>query len=125
MRSYLPGIGRFISRVRLHEAVVAGTVNYEGLGDVWGIDIGPPGTPDAFARSELTERPYTYCAGSPVSCTDRSGLVLHLINCNEWKQRQVERQWNDVCQCRMRFLSRQARLNGNSMRVPDSDGTPR
>ena len=48
MRHYLPGLGRFISRVRLHEAVAMGKTAYQELREVWGINIGPLGTPEAF-----------------------------------------------------------------------------
>ena len=109
MRYYLPGLGRFISRVHLHEAVAMGMTTYEELREVWGVNIGPPGTSESFARNAVSEHPYTYCAGDPLYCIDPSGLVLHFINCNQWKRRQIRRQWNDVCQNRMRFLSRQAR----------------
>jgi len=74
MRYYLPGIGRFISRVRLHEAIAMGKTTYQELREVWGINIGPLGTPEAFARNRAPEHPYAYCENHPINCVDPSGL---------------------------------------------------
>jgi len=89
MLHYVPGITMALVRDRVQRARAAGQLP------------NPPALPMGH--------PYTYCASNPLNCIDPSGMVLHFINCNEWKQRQIERQWNDVCQNRMRFLSRQAR----------------
>jgi hypothetical protein len=74
MRHYLPGLGRFISRVRLHEAVALGRTTYEELRQVWGVNIGPLGTPEAFAGSKTPEHPYAYTENNPVSRMDPAGL---------------------------------------------------
>jgi hypothetical protein len=75
MRHYLPGLGRFISRVHLRQAVAMGKTTYEELRDEWGINIGPLGTPEAFARNRAPEHPYAYAEGDPVNRVDPSGLV--------------------------------------------------
>jgi hypothetical protein len=68
-----PTRGRFLSRVRLHEAVAMGRTTYEELQEQWGINIGPPGTPQAFARNEVPEHPYAYAANNPANYIDPSG----------------------------------------------------
>ncbi len=73
MRYYLPGIGRFISRVHLHQAVAMGATTYEELRDTWGITIRPPGTPEAFASSGAPEHPYAYCDSDPLNWVDPEG----------------------------------------------------
>ena len=73
MRYYLPGIGRFVSRVRLHEAVAMSRTTYEELRKVWGINIGPLGSPEAFARNGELEHPYAYCDNNPIIRIDPSG----------------------------------------------------
>ena len=79
MRHYLPGLGRFISRVHLHEAVAMGRTTYQELREVWGINIGPLGTPEAFARNGALEHPYTYAQNNPANMIDPSGRwCIHL-----------------------------------------------
>ena len=79
MRYYLPGIGRFISRVRLHEAVARGRTTYGELRERWGINIGPSGTPQAFAQNPVPEHPYAYGENNPANMADPSGLwCIHL-----------------------------------------------
>jgi hypothetical protein len=73
MRHYLPGLGRFISRVHLHEAVAMGKTTYEELRAVWGINIGPLGAPEAFARNRIMEHPYAYCGNDSVNWVDPAG----------------------------------------------------
>jgi hypothetical protein len=73
MRHYLPGLGRFISRVHLHQAVAMGRTTYEELREEWGINIGPLGTAEAFARNGVSEHPYDYSENNPVNMADSSG----------------------------------------------------
>jgi hypothetical protein len=87
MRYYLPGIGRFVSRVHLHEAVAMGRTTYEELRNEWGINIGPLGTPEAFARNRVPEHSYRYCANNPGNCIDPAGLwgiVPHYTGTAVW-----------------------------------------
>jgi hypothetical protein len=74
MRHYLPGLGRFMSRVRLHEAVALGRTTYRELRDTWGINIGPLGTSEAFGGNRTPEHAYTYAENNPVNRIDPSGL---------------------------------------------------
>ncbi len=76
MRHYMPGIGRFVSRVHLHQAVAMGRTTYQELRDVWGVNIGPPGTPQAFVRNGVPEHPYTYGENRPTVMVDPSGLFV-------------------------------------------------
>ena len=77
MRHYLPGLGRFISRVHLHQAVAMGKTTYEELREERGINIGPPGTSDAFARNSVPEHHYAYAESNPANWVDPPGLQPH------------------------------------------------
>ncbi len=85
MRHYLPGLGRFMSRVHLHEAVALGRTTYQELRDTWGVNIGPLGTPEAFAGSKTPEHAYVYAENNPVNRIDPSGLqsCSHVPSCEQ------------------------------------------
>ena len=74
MRHYLPGLGRFTSRVHLHEAVATGRTTYEELREEWGINIGPLGRAEAFAPNRTREQPYAYAENNPIGMVDASGM---------------------------------------------------
>jgi hypothetical protein len=58
-----------------------GRTTYEELRNVWGINIGPLGTPEAFARNRVPEHPYSYAQNNPANMVDPSGLIVY--QCNE------------------------------------------
>lgn len=89
MRHYLPGLGRFISRVHLHQAVAMGKTTYQELRDVWGINIGPMGTAEAFANNgvEVPEHPNTYAGNNPIGYVDPSGSKWVNPNDPRWPKR--------------------------------------
>jgi len=51
-----------------------GRTTYQELRDTWGVNIGPLGTPEAFAGSKTPEHPYTYAESNPVNGVDPAGL---------------------------------------------------
>ena len=106
MRYYLPGIGRFLSRVHLHQAVAMGKTTYRELRDVWGINIGPVGTPRAFARNRTPEHPYAYAEGNPTNLIDPSGRTPFrsiVYQCDEHPQCNPAQE-RDVIEQRIRQL---------------------
>jgi len=64
MRYYLPGIGRFLSRVHLEEAIASGATSPAELRQRWGIDV----------RRGSPEQPYAYCDNDPSNWVDPGGL---------------------------------------------------
>ena len=120
MRHYLPGLGRFISRVHLHQAVAMGRTTYRELRDVWGINIGPPGTMEAFARGRAPEHPYSYAKGNPTNLIDPSGRTPFrsiVYQCDEHPQCNPAQE-RDVIEQRIHQLEEALRQR----RVPPAGG---
>jgi hypothetical protein len=66
-----------------------GKTTYQELRDVWGINIGPMGTAEAFANNgvEVPEHPNTYAGNNPIGYVDPSGSKWVNPNDPRWPKR--------------------------------------
>jgi hypothetical protein len=63
-----------------------------------GINIGPVGTPEAFARNGSLEHPYAYAENKPANMVDPSGLYSVDSSCRRYES-EVRRNTDAICAC--------------------------